>query len=72
MMNTTKETKTNIIKEVQINGYTVTIFKENDPGETGYKMYAEYKDLGDVLSPAILKKKFLPRPRASSKCLPTH
>lgn len=37
--------KNEIIKETKIKGYTVVIYKESDPGETGYKMFAEVKEL---------------------------
>ena len=37
--------KNEIIKETKIKGYTVVIYKESDPGETGYTMFAEVKEL---------------------------
>jgi predicted RNase H-like HicB family nuclease len=36
---------TTTLKEIKIKGYSVSLFKEPDPGETGYKMFAEVKGL---------------------------
>jgi predicted RNase H-like HicB family nuclease len=37
--------KNDIIKELKIKGYTVTIYREPEPEENGYKMYADVKEL---------------------------
>jgi len=37
--------KNDVIKELKIKGYTVTIYREQQPEENGYKMYAEVKEL---------------------------
>jgi|GEM_PF-5167001 predicted RNase H-like HicB family nuclease len=37
--------KNDVIKELKIKGYTVTIYREQEPEENGYKMYAEVKEL---------------------------
>jgi predicted RNase H-like HicB family nuclease len=40
--------KTNIqsVKKARVKGYTLELYHEPDPGENGYKMYAEVKELG--------------------------
>ena len=37
--------KNGLIKELKIKGYTLRVYREADPEESGYKMYAEVKEL---------------------------
>ena len=37
--------KNDVIKELKIKGYTVTIYREEEPEENGFKMYADVKEL---------------------------
>ncbi len=40
-----KKTTAQTVKNVHVKGYTLELYHEPDAGETGYKMYAEVKEL---------------------------
>jgi predicted RNase H-like HicB family nuclease len=40
-----KKTNAGTVKRAHIKGYTLELYHEPDPGENGYKMYAEVKEL---------------------------
>ena len=49
----------NIIKEVKIKGYTLVIYREKEPEENGYKMYAEVKELAGCFIAGDSEKEIL-------------
>jgi predicted RNase H-like HicB family nuclease len=53
------KTNEGFLKEIRYKGHTLLIYKEHDPEETGYKMYAEAKDLPGCIIAGDTEKEIL-------------